>query len=404
MKVLQINLFYKHGSTGKIVEEIHNGCIEYNIDSYVAYAIGNHNEKNTYKFSSRFSSKFYTYLSAFTGRQYTYSYYETYMLIRYINKIKPDVVNIHALNINTVNKYRILEYLKKNKIKTVITFHSEIFYTGGCSHTYDCSKWQTGCNNCPNLWESTHSLFFDNTKLFWNRYKSIYKNFDSDLSIICVSNWLKNRAVKSPFFIGNKIEVIYNGIDTEKIYVPRDRALKINGKINGKINNRKVILHVTPSYKSKIKGGGYVKQVIENLDKEKYYFIIIGYDSDENMPDNVLTIKSINDPIILSEYYSLADLTLLTSEVETFSMVTAESLSCGTPVVGFKCGGPEEIALKEYSIFVEYGNIISLIEAIERSIIIHDKSINSEKISELAKLVYDKKKMIKKYIENYNSL
>lgn len=400
MRVLQINLFYKQGSTGKIVEEIHKGCLENNIESFVAFAIGKHNEEKTFNFSSRFSSKFYTYLSALTGKQYTYSFFETFKLIRIIKKLKPDIINIHAININTVNKYKLLEYLKSNKIKTVITFHSEIFYTGGCSHSFDCKKWQDGCGNCPNLWESTHSLFFDNTNLFWNRYKSIYNNFEDNLSIICVSNWLKNRVIKSPFFTKNKIEVIYNGIDTNKIYIPRDSDLKIKEVIK----NRKVILHVTPSFKSKIKGGEYVNQVIENLDKEKYYFIIIGFDSDENMPDNVLTIKNINDPIELSKYYSLADLTLLTSEVETFSMVTAESLSCGTPVVGFKCGAPEEIALKEYSIFVEYGNVISLIDAIESSIKIHNKSINSEKISELAKLVYDKKNMVKKYIENYNSL
>jgi putative colanic acid biosynthesis glycosyltransferase len=400
MKVLQINLFYKQGSTGKIVEEIHNGCLENNIQSFVAYAIGKHNEERTFKFSSRFSSKFYTYLSALTGKQYTYSFFETYKLISIINKIKPDVVNIHAININTVNKYKILEFLKKKNIKTVITFHSEIFYTGGCSHAYDCAKWKDGCGNCPNLWESTHSLFFDNTNFFWKRYKSIYNNFEENLSIICVSNWLKNRSIKSPFFTNNKIQVIYNGIDTDKIYIPRDRDFKIKEKIK----NRKVILHVTPSFRSKIKGGNYVNQVIKQLDKEKFYFIIIGYDSDEKMPENVLTIKSIDNPIILSEYYSLADLTLLTSEVETFSMVTAESLSCGTPVVGFKCGAPEEIALKEYSIFVEYGNTISLIDAIYKSIKIHNKKFNSNKISQLAKLVYDKKIMIKKYIENYNSL
>ena len=38
-------------------------------------------------------------------------------------------------------------------------------------------------------------------------------------------------------------------------------------------------------------------------------------------------------------------------------MVTAESLCCGTPVVGFKAGAPEQIAIKEFSEFVEYGDL-----------------------------------------------
>ncbi len=34
-------------------------------------------------------------------------------------------------------------------------------------------------------------------------------------------------------------------------------------------------------------------------------------------------------------------------------MVTAESLCCGTPVVGFTAGGPESIAIDAFSNFVE---------------------------------------------------
>jgi len=41
-------------------------------------------------------------------------------------------------------------------------------------------------------------------------------------------------------------------------------------------------------------------------------------------------------------------------------MVTAESLCCGTPVVGFKAGAPEMIALPEWSAFVEYGDLDAL--------------------------------------------
>jgi glycosyltransferase involved in cell wall biosynthesis len=400
MKILQINLFYKKGSTGKIVEEIHKGCLSNGIDSYVAYALGNHNDSNTFKFSSKFWSRFYTYLSALTGKQYTYSFFETFKLISYIKKLNPDIVNIHAININTVNKYKLLKFLKKNQIKTIITFHSEIFYTGGCSHAYDCGKWMTGCGKCPNLWESTHSLFFDNTALFWEKYKDLYQNFNNFKGIVCVSNWLKSRADKSPFFLNKSICVIENGIDTTNVYKPRIFDLDVVNKIN----NRTVILHVTPSFKSTLKGGQHVKKIIEILDQNKFFFIIIGFDGNEEFPENVLTIKSINDPIQLSKYYSLADMTLLTSKVETFSMVTAESLSCGTPVVGFQCGAPEEIAIPEYSIFVEFGCINLLVDAIFKSIALHKKRVNFQDISFKAHRKYDKEIMINKYIDYYNSL
>lgn len=71
-------------------------------------------------------------------------------------------------------------------------------------------------------------------------------------------------------------------------------------------------------------------------------------------------LGKITDQELLAKYYSMADVTLLTSKKETFSMVTAESLCCGTPVVGFKAGAPEQIAIKEFSEFVEYGDLNSL--------------------------------------------
>lgn len=59
----------------------------------------------------------------------------------------------------------------------------------------------------------------------------------------------------------------------------------------------------------------------------------------------------------LASLYSVANVTLMLSKRETYSMVTAESLCCGTPVVGFLAGGPESIAIEKFSAFVEYGDL-----------------------------------------------
>ena len=100
-------------------------------------------------------------------------------------------------------------------------------------------------------------------------------------------------------------------------------------------------------------------------------------------------------------YYSAAKLTLLTSKRETFSMVCAESLCCGTPIVGFKCGGPEEIALSNYSNFVEYGDL-SLLESMVRKWM--SDSTPKENISVEAISVYSSDVMCKKYLDLYSSI
>ena len=101
----------------------------------------------------------------------------------------------------------------------------------------------------------------------------------------------------------------------------------------------------------------------------------------------------------LAKYYSLADVTIISSKRETFSMIVAESLCCGTPVVGFKAGAPEEITLKEYSDFVEFGNLKLLKDAIFKWL---KKKNDSNDIHKTAKKKYDKINMINKYIDLYN--
>ena len=82
-------------------------------------------------------------------------------------------------------------------------------------------------------------------------------------------------------------------------------------------------------------------------------------------------------------------------------MVTAESLCCGTPVVGFKAGAPEQISIPEYSSFVDFGDLDSLREEVKGKI---SSNILIEKIVLEASKKYSKKKMVVDYVGIYNEL
>jgi glycosyltransferase involved in cell wall biosynthesis len=94
----------------------------------------------------------------------------------------------------------------------------------------------------------------------------------------------------------------------------------------------------------------------------------------------------------------MADITLLTSKKETFSMVCAESLCCGTPIVGFKAGAPEQISLPEYSAFVEYGDIEALLEQMTTTL---KTNYDKIEVSQKAKDIYSKQAMTYKYMKTY---
>ena len=82
-------------------------------------------------------------------------------------------------------------------------------------------------------------------------------------------------------------------------------------------------------------------------------------------------------------------------------MVTAESLCCGTPIVGFKAGGPESIAINEYSDFVEYGNLEQFESSVRKFI---GSEINKQLLSNIAREKFSKEAMTNGYLKVYTQL
>lgn len=369
MKVLIVNCVYGQGSTGKIVADLHRGLAGSGVESVVCYGRGRLADMpGVYKLAPEWLMKAQSLASKLSGYGYGCSPFSTRALLACIEKEQPDVVNLHCVNANTLDLVRTLEYLKARKIRTVLSLHSEFAYTGGCALAVDCDRWLSGCDRCPQF--KTHdsqcpqSFFFDRCKSQWLSLKKAYDGFDN-LVITCVSPWLEQQASMSPFFVGRKIVTVLNGLDTE-IFTPRDasRLRRMHG-----LSSEKIILHVTPNFYSSIKGGQYVLEVARRLQKERpdCRIIIVGYNGDgSDLPANVIPVPFTRDQKELAEYYSLADVTLLTSRRETFSLVCSESLCCGTPLAGFRAGGPEGIALPQYSRFVRYGEIEPLLFEINR--------------------------------------
>lgn len=400
MKVLQVNVVYKYGSTGKIVSDIHSLLLSRNIEAFVYYGRGKRIiENNIVKLAPEILMKIQSLYSKITGYQYKGAYWGTNKLIKLINKNKPDVVHLQCINGYIVDIYKILDFLKSNNIPTVITLHAEFMFTGGCAHSFDCERWKTGCYDCPERHESG-SYFFDRSKEQWNYLNESYRGFNN-VVITAVSGWLKERAALSPFFQDKRIEVVHNGLDTD-VFHPTDSTELIK---RHNLTGSKVILHVTPNFNSIIKGGKYVLELAKRFENSnpEIKIIVIGYNGDkQNLPSNIIPVQFTRDQAELAQYYSLADITLLTSTRETFSMVTAESLCCGTPVVGFQAGGPESITIPEFSSFVPFGDLEKLEEAVLNLISMKKTNFNNE-ISELAKMRYSKEIMVNQFVEIYNS-
>ncbi|MBV7508970.1 glycosyltransferase [Bacillus sp. sid0103] len=401
MKILQINCVYKNGSTGKIVYDIHKVLREKGIESIICYGRGQESdEPEEYKTSSEFLAKINNIKSRFTGLQYNGSFIATNRLISIIKKEQPDIVHLHCINGFFVNIYRLIKHLKEKEIKTILTLHAEFMYTGSCGLAFECEKWKTGCGNCPQLLEATHSYLFDRTHTAWEKMKETFDGFDKNLIVTSVSPWLEGRARQSVILGNKKHCTVLNGIDTVNVFHPSDfRDIKKELKLT----DAKIILHVTANFTSQIKGGKYIIELAERLKDQNIKIIVVG-NTNKNLelPNNIIDVGRINDQHELAAYYSMADLTVISSKRETFSMICAESLSCGTPIVGFKAGAPEQVSIPEYSEFVEYGDLDSL-EGTVREWVNRKSSVVNE-IVEKAQGYYSKEKMCEGYLTLYKEL
>ena len=116
MKVLQVNVTYNKGSTGKIVYDIHTE-LKKNTESVVCYGRGKRiTDSSTYKISNEMFSKINALYTYFTGYRYNGSNIATKKLKSIIEFEKPDIVHLHCLNGYFVNIYKILDFLKKSGI------------------------------------------------------------------------------------------------------------------------------------------------------------------------------------------------------------------------------------------------------------------------------------------------
>lgn len=193
---------------------------------------------------------------------------------------------------------------------------------------------------------------------------------------------------------------ILNGIDTSSTFHPRNFKEKLNSL---DLNGEKILLHVTSSFSNKNKGGEFIVRLAERIKDKRIKIIVVGnVDRSVKLPENILDIGQVKNQDELAVFYSMADLTVITSKRETFSMVCAESLSCGTPVVGFKAGAPELISLPAYSKFVEYGNMDELEDEIYKYINRKYK-LSSEDV-EYARRFYSKERMSVGYLKIYEQL
>ncbi len=400
MKILIINSAYKQGSTGKIVDCLSATLRAKGHSVFVCYGVGaKYYDEFSMKICSNIEHKINALKYRIDGLPYGGIHYSNVKIQKIIKKFNPDIVNLHCINASMINIYQLLNFLATNNIKTVVSLHAEFLHTGGCDHAFDCEQWKFKCGKCPTYKQKIGTWFFDKANTGWEKMYKAFSNFKyNNIVITAVSPWLANRAKESSILQKFHIEYVPNGLDPSVFHYEESKSMLSREKYE------KIILFVTPYFSNEtndLKGGRYIKELATRCTNFKFIIVCSRCASKlDKFPKNVLVYGRAKNQRDLAKMYSEADITLLLSKRETFSMVTAESLCCGTPVVGFEAGGPESITIPSYSKFVEYGNIDALISAIKAINISNlDRTIISQRAINCYSSIYMTNKYEKVYFD-----
>lgn len=397
---MQINAVYGMGSTGVIVEDLHNLSLENGIDSYVSYSTTNKNPKeiiNGYKIGTDFGQKLHALLSRLEGKQAYFSRYSTSKLIKHIKKIKPDVVHLHNVHSNFLHLNMLLKFLAKNEIKTIINLHDCWFYTGGCFHytSNQCFKWLEDCKDCPKRYLGTPALLRDAASEILADRKKYFGKF-KNLTVVGVSDWIANEGRRTFF---NKYDVctIHNGIDTDFfVNTPSDFREKHN------LQDKFLILGAAVKFTNP-----HNKELTEEFLKrlpEDTIVVMIGCNENQMniWPSNVLPLGYIKDREELRQIYSACDVFVNCTQGDSLSLINVEAQSCGTPVVTHRNTGAQETVDNKCGFSVETGNVEELLNAVLKIKEIGKASL-SEECHKWAETKFDKNKNYMKYIDLYKS-
>ena len=127
MKISIINAIYGRGSTGVIVKDLQEFCMQSSIEAEIVYTQP-YDLKLPYTFhmGNTLSNKLHALFSRVSGKQGYFSFLSTMKLIKHYDEFRPDIIHLHNLHNNYINLPMILKYIAKKNI--TFRFHNLIVF------------------------------------------------------------------------------------------------------------------------------------------------------------------------------------------------------------------------------------------------------------------------------------
>ena len=225
-------------------------------------------------------------------------------------------------------------------VPVVWTLHDMNPFTGGCHYDGGCGGYRRACGSCPQLVSGVER---DLSRRVWlGKHEALSQLGRRPVHVVADSDWLAEEARQSSLLGGFPVSTIYYGLDTA-VFAPRGRAAA--RRALGIPEGARVVLFVADSVEDRRKGLSYLVEALAGTAGDPDLLLVSIGRGDPAIGEGArhLHLGRVDDDDRLSLVYSAADVFVIPSLQEAFGQTALESVSCGTPVVGFAAGGIPEI-------------------------------------------------------------
>lgn len=289
----------------------------------------------------------------------------TKRLVQQLEALDVQLIHLHNIHGFSMHLPVLFDYVTRRDIPVVWTMHGCWAFTGNCTHytAAGCSRWQTGCGNCPQLdrWPWSDR---DATAALWEMKRQLFTGVPR-LTMAACSAWIAGEARKS-FLRDCDVRTIFNGVNLD-VFRPVESSFRQQHGLEG----RTILLGMADNWLRR-KGLQSMLALAARLG-EGYQLVLAGTDEqvEAMLPPGILAVRGTRDKARLAQLYSAADIFLQPSQEDTFPTVNLEALACGTPVIAFDVGGCGDALDESCGRVVPAGDVEAMLTAIHEQTATH---------------------------------
>lgn len=361
-------------STGKIAVGLQRYLLDQGRDTILCHGREPNPGTPHYLIDKKIEVYWHYFMEMLTGQRCNWSRNATRRLVKFLEDNKVDgvfLINLHGFYCNEKILY---DYLVRKNIRVVYIMADESAIWGNCVYLFPgCKQYEQQCKECPRLKKRQRFLFGEGSSRAMQIKKGAYPNMRA--SFVAPEFVIKEASI-SPLMQGLRMEIVDEAIDVT-IAKPRD-TFQLRKQLG--ISDEKVVLVCVapndPGHWSK--GVSFFIEAAKRLEKDnRFSFVHVGWRSGDKklLPTNYIAIDFVSNQEELSYYYSLGDLFVFPSVLDSMSSACLDALACGTPLLCFNTSGMPYLGDDSVLTLVEPKNVDQLVDVIS-----HTKKKTKEQI------------------------